>query len=98
MLLCGPQRPNMKKLLLLGARKSAPSLIRYLIDTTAIRGWELIVAESNLPLAESKLGKAPHTRAVGVDVSREEERDTLVGTADIVISLLPPTLHYLVAQ
>jgi saccharopine dehydrogenase-like NADP-dependent oxidoreductase len=87
----------MKKLLLFGAGKSASSLIRYLIGITAARGWQLIVAESNRPLAESKLGNASHARVETLDVSQEEARDALVATADIVISLLPPTLHYLVA-
>ena len=85
------------KILLFGAGKSATSLIRYLIDITADRGWQLIVAESNRPLAESKLGNASHARVEALDVSQEEARDALVATADIVISLLPPTLHYLVA-
>jgi saccharopine dehydrogenase-like NADP-dependent oxidoreductase len=87
----------MKKLLLFGAGKSATSLIRYLIGITAARGWQLIVAESNRPLAESKLGNASNARVETLDVSQEEARDALVATADIVISLLPPTLHYLVA-
>jgi saccharopine dehydrogenase-like NADP-dependent oxidoreductase len=87
----------MKKLLLFGAGKSATSLIRYLIGITAVRGWQLIVAESNRPLAESKLGNASHARVEALDVGQEEARDALVATADIVISLLPPTLHYLVA-
>lgn len=87
----------MKKLLLFGAGKSATSLIRYLIDVTAVRGWRLIVAENNLALARSKVGNVPQARAVALDVSRETERDALVSEADIVISLLPPALHYLVA-
>jgi saccharopine dehydrogenase-like NADP-dependent oxidoreductase len=85
------------KILLFGAGKSATSLIRYLIDITAVRGWQLIVAESNRPLAESKLGNAQHASVAALDVSQEAERDALVATADVVISLLPPTLHYLVA-
>lgn len=87
----------MKKILLFGAGKSATSLIRYLLGVTATRGWQLIVAENNLALAESKLGRAPQARAVALDVSREEDRDALVAGADIVISLLPPSLHYQVA-
>jgi saccharopine dehydrogenase-like NADP-dependent oxidoreductase len=85
------------KILLFGAGKSATSLIRYLIDITAARGWQLVVAESNRPLAESKLGNAPHASVAALDVSQEAARDALVETADIVISLLPPSLHYLVA-
>jgi saccharopine dehydrogenase-like NADP-dependent oxidoreductase len=87
----------MKEILLFGAGKSATSLIQYLIGVAAERDWRLVVAENNLPLAESKIGAAPCARAVAVNVSQEEQRDALVQQADIVISLLPPALHYQVA-
>lgn len=87
----------MKKILLFGAGKSATCLIRYLIRETASRNWELIVAETNLPLAQSKIGIAAHARAVAIEVQNEPERDLLISEASIVISLLPPALHFLVA-
>ena len=92
-----PKLPDMKRILLFGAGKSATSLIRYLLAITASRGWQLVVAESNLPLAESKIAGHPQAQAAGVDVSQEADRDALVAGADIVISLLPPALHYGVA-
>ena len=87
----------MTKILLFGAGKSATCLIRYLIRETASRGWELVVAESNLSLAQSKVGTAFHAKAVAIQVENEPERDALINDAAIVISLLPPALHYLVA-
>jgi len=87
----------MKQILLFGAGKSATSLIRYLVELTAARQWQLVVAESSLALAEAKLGNAPHARAVELWVEDEEARTALVRQADIVISLLPPALHYQVA-
>ena len=87
----------MKKILLFGAGKSATCLIRYLVEATAVRNWQLVVAESNLSLAQSKIGAAPHATAVALQVENESERNDLVCEADIVISLLPPALHFLVA-
>jgi saccharopine dehydrogenase-like NADP-dependent oxidoreductase len=87
----------MKEILLFGAGKSATSLIQYLITVATERDWRLVVAENNLPLAESKIGGAPCARAVAVNVAQDEQRDALVARADIVISLLPPALHYQVA-
>ena len=87
-----------KKILLFGAGKSATCLIRYLVAETAHRGWQLIVAESNLALAQSKIGPAAHARAVSLQVENEQEREAMVREADIVISLLPPALHFLVAR
>jgi saccharopine dehydrogenase (NADP+, L-glutamate forming) len=88
----------MSKILLFGAGKSATTLIRYLIGVAASRGWSLLVAENNLELALSKIGSAACAQAVPVDVGNEAERDRLVAEADVVISLLPPSLHFLVAQ
>ncbi|HEY6899814.1 MAG TPA: saccharopine dehydrogenase C-terminal domain-containing protein [Puia sp.] len=88
----------MKQILLFGAGKSATSLIRYLIGVCASHSWQLVVAESNLSLAQSKIGDAPQALAVRLQVENEDERLGLVQKADVVISLLPPALHYLVAQ
>src|SRR5580704_1978481 len=88
----------MAQILLFGAGKSATSLIRYLIAAAAPRGWQVVVAENNLELALSKIGSASCAKAVRVDVGNEPERDRLVAEADVVISLLPPSLHYLVAK
>src|ERR1700722_1743864 len=88
----------MAQILLFGAGKSATSLIRYLIDVSASRGWRLVVAENNLELALAKIGAASCAQAVHAEVGNESERDRLVGEADVVISLLPPALHFLVAQ
>jgi saccharopine dehydrogenase-like NADP-dependent oxidoreductase len=88
----------MAQILLFGAGKSATSLIRYLIRVAAPRGWRVVVAENNLELALSKIGSASCAEAVRVDVANEAERDRLVADGDVVISLLPPSLHYLVAR
>jgi saccharopine dehydrogenase-like NADP-dependent oxidoreductase len=87
----------MKRILLFGAGKSATCLIRYLIREIASRDWDLVVAENNLALAQSKIGMSTRTRAVALQVENEQERELLIRDADIVISLLPPALHYLVA-
>jgi saccharopine dehydrogenase-like NADP-dependent oxidoreductase len=87
-----------KKILLFGAGKSATSLIRFLIRETAARIWQLVVVDSNLALAQSKVDGAPGAWAVSIRVEDREERERLVQEADIVISLLPPSLHQLVAQ
>jgi saccharopine dehydrogenase (NADP+, L-glutamate forming) len=87
----------MQNILLFGAGKSATSLIRYLISISSSRGWRLTVADNNLQLAQSKIGAATCAQAVALSVEDEPGRDQLVSGADVVISLLPPALHYLVA-
>lgn len=86
-----------KHILLFGAGKSATCLIQFLDKTVTSRDWQLVVAENNLELAQSKLSGSPQTKAIQVSVEDREQRDDLIRQADIVISLLPPALHFLVA-
>jgi saccharopine dehydrogenase (NADP+, L-glutamate forming) len=88
----------MKNILLLGAGKSATCLIDYLNGESARNGWLFTVADSNRDLVQSKLQGAANSTAAQVDVRREEERRALVDAADLVISMLPPALHILVAR
>ena len=88
----------MKSIVVFGAGKSATCLIEYLVAETAKLERQLIVADGNLAAAESKTGKAAHTKAVAINVENEPERRPLIKAADIVISLLPPHLHILVAK
>jgi saccharopine dehydrogenase-like NADP-dependent oxidoreductase len=44
-----------------------------------------------------KIRETENSEAVSVDVTDDQQRKKLIGSADIVISLLPPALHYLVA-
>jgi saccharopine dehydrogenase-like NADP-dependent oxidoreductase len=88
----------MKSILVFGAGKSATCLIEYLVKETASQKWQLTVADGNLALAQSKTGNNLHTKAVAVDVEKETDRQSLIKEADIVISLLPPHLHILVAK
>jgi len=87
----------MQKILLFGAGKSATCLIQFLEATVISRNWQLVVAENNLQLASSKLGNSPRATAVQVSVEDQQQRDDLIREANIVISLLPPALHFLVA-
>jgi saccharopine dehydrogenase-like NADP-dependent oxidoreductase len=88
----------MKKILLFGAGKSATCLIDYLISEIELNGYSLTVADSNLRLAQSKIGNNPYAKAVLSDVQNDMARSALIQDADIVISMLPPSLHFLVAK
>lgn len=87
----------MKQLLLFGAGKSATVLIDYLLSHARAENWKLTVIDADLQLATDKIKGSPHGKAVAFDISDNEKRKMLVQQADIVISLLPPALHYIVA-
>ncbi len=88
----------MKKILLFGAGKSATVLIDYLLRHSLAENWILTVVDADLELAKSKIGNAIGGKAVSFDINNAKERNSLIEGADIVISLLPPTLHFLVAK
>ncbi|KAA9034658.1 saccharopine dehydrogenase [Ginsengibacter hankyongi] len=88
----------MKNILLFGAGKSATCLIDYLCAATEENNWLLVVCDADLQLAQSKIQNCNNANAVSIDVSDEEKRIELIKEADIVISMLPPHLHFLVAN
>ena len=88
----------MKTILLFGAGKSATSLISYLGKYCAENEWQLIVCDTNIELAASKTKDIVSAKAVSIDVSNEKDRGNLIAQSDIVISMLPPALHFLVAE
>src|SRR3954468_22813462 len=88
----------MKHVLLFGAGKSATVLIHYLLDNAEEENWQLVVVDANLEAAQHKVGSSPHGIAVSFDIHLPEERSRYIEKADIVISLMPPTLHFLIAK
>ena len=87
-----------KHILIFGAGKSATSLIDYLKQQLEANSWTLTVADSDLHLAAAKTAGAPGTTAAGIDVTNDQEREALIRKADMVISLLPPAMHIVVAK
>src|SRR5436190_7343412 len=88
----------MKTILLFGAGKSATVLIDYLLERSRQEKWQIIVVDADLDLARSKIGSSPYASAVSFDIHEQTERRQYVAQADIVISLLPPALHHIVAR
>jgi len=88
----------MKKILLFGAGKSATVLIDYLLKNALAEDWTLTLVDANLALAQSKIGNALAGEALSFDINNANERGKYIEQADIVISLLPPALHILVAK
>ncbi len=87
----------MKHILLFGAGKSATVLIDYLKTISTENKWNVIVADNDLVAAKLKVGEHDWVKAVELNITNETERKHLINQADIVISMMPPSLHYLVA-
>jgi len=87
-----------KHIVLFGAGKSATGLIEYLKTLSAQNNWPVTIADNNLQAVQQKVGTHTHTKAVQVDIENDANRQALVQQAALVISLMPPTLHFLVAK
>ncbi|WP_298708259.1 saccharopine dehydrogenase C-terminal domain-containing protein [Chitinophaga sp.] len=88
----------MKHVLLFGAGKSATVLIDYLLANAPRQKWHITVADNDLMLIKSKIGKSYYATAAAIDVKDPSVRQPLVKETDLVISLLPPALHITVAR
>ncbi|HJW16553.1 MAG TPA: saccharopine dehydrogenase C-terminal domain-containing protein, partial [Flavisolibacter sp.] len=89
---------SMKNILLFGAGKSATVLIDYLLKNAEKEQWHLTLADANRGMSEEKIGGSIFGTAVTIDIANDEERKALINNADIVISLLPPIYHIVVAK
>jgi len=88
----------MKKILVLGAGLSTPTLIKYLLDNSTENKWNVTVGDISLDLASEKIQGHPNGRALKFDIFNDEQRANEIKVADIVISMLPARLHYLVVK
>jgi saccharopine dehydrogenase-like NADP-dependent oxidoreductase len=88
----------MKKILVLGAGRSATTLIQYLDEHAARGGWRVTVADADeVQLADKTLGLGD-TEGRPFEFSRAADRAALIEAHDLVISLLPWTMHTPVAR
>lgn len=88
----------MKTIVLFGAGKSATVLIDYLIAEAAHNHWKILIADASREQVLAKTGGSPFTEAIQLDITDTNSRSQLLQKADIVISMMPPALHVLVAR
>lgn len=87
----------MKHILLLGAGRSSSSLIKYVLDNARAMGWRLTVGDVSFETARIKIGSSDAGSAILFDINDIEGAKEIIASADIVISLLPPDFHPIVA-
>lgn len=88
----------MKSILLLGAGKSATVLIEYLGKYADEQGHRLVVCDRDLTLAKQKTQQFTAATPLPFDVTDDSHRKQLIKESDVVISMLPPELHIMVAK
>jgi len=88
----------LKTIVLIGAGKSATVLIDYLIAEAEKNNWKFIIADADRAQILLKTDNSPFAEVLELDVTNEEQRSALIQRAHVVISMMPPALHFLVAK
>ena len=88
----------LKNILLFGAGKSASVLIEYLTENAVENNWFITIVDTDKNLIEQKTKLHPSSSAVAADITSDILRSKLIENSDLVISMMPPFLHILIAK
>ncbi|MBS7785835.1 saccharopine dehydrogenase NADP-binding domain-containing protein [Flavobacterium sp. CYK-55] len=88
----------MRNILIIGAGRSASSLIEYLLQKSNSEQLHLTIADLSVELAQKKTNNHPNATAIALDINHADERQAQIQKADLVISMLPAHMHIEVAQ
>jgi saccharopine dehydrogenase-like NADP-dependent oxidoreductase len=83
----------MRTILILGAGRSASSLIHYLLHKSEEENLQLIIADISLAAAQKKTNHHPNATAIALDIFDEKQRQEAIAKATVVISMLPAHMH-----
>jgi saccharopine dehydrogenase-like NADP-dependent oxidoreductase len=88
----------MRNILVIGAGRSASSLIQYLLSKSDKENLHLTIGDLSLELAQRKTNNHPNATPIHLDIFDENQRQAEIQKSDIVISMLPAHLHIEVAK
>jgi saccharopine dehydrogenase (NAD+, L-glutamate forming) len=88
----------MRNILIIGAGRSATSLIRYLIEKSSSENLHVTIGDISLESAQKLTKNHLNAKGILLDVFNEKQREEAVKAADIVISMLPARFHIEVAK
>jgi saccharopine dehydrogenase-like NADP-dependent oxidoreductase len=85
----------MEKVLVLGAGMVSRPIVKYLLDHP---GYNVRMASRTVSKAEAIINSHKRGEAISLNVSDENQLETLVSESDVIVSLLPYTYHVTVAK
>lgn len=89
---------RMRNILIIGAGRSASSLIKYLLEKSTQENLHITIGDLSLELAQRKTNNHPNAKPIALDINNVEQRQSEIQKADIVISMLPAHMHIDVAK
>ena len=88
----------MNKILILGAGRSAFSLINYLIAQSEENPWQILVGDLNLDYLNAKYPDHANLQKFKFDLAKKAQLEEKIALVDVVISMLPARFHPEVAK
>jgi saccharopine dehydrogenase-like NADP-dependent oxidoreductase len=88
----------MRNILIIGAGRSASSLIQYLLNKSAEENLHLTIGDLSLELAQRKTNNHQNATPIALDINNVAQRQQEIAKAEIVISMLPAHMHIEVAK
>ncbi|MFT4667677.1 MAG: saccharopine dehydrogenase-like NADP-dependent oxidoreductase [Ulvibacter sp.] len=83
----------MRNILIIGAGRSACSLIKYLLDKSDIEDLFITIADLSEESAQKFTQGHPNAKGIKLDVFDAPQRSAAIEAADLVISMLPARFH-----
>ena len=87
-----------KKILLLGAGRSSYFLIEYLLRNQEKEKWNVFIGDLNVDWIQKEFQGKYKIQTIPFDINNEQQRESEIADAHLVISLLPVKLHIYVAK
>lgn len=87
----------MKRILVIGAGRSCGALLDYLQDHAKEDQFEIQIVDRDFDLA-NRFVKSKNAHAVQLNIADEKQRQNLISGAQLVISMLPASLHLTVVN
>ena len=88
----------MRHILVIGAGRSASSLIKYLLENSEKENLHVTIGDLSEELAKQKTNNHKNARAIAFDIFNEAQRKEEIQKANVVVSMLPAHLHLEVAK
>jgi len=88
----------MKKVIVFGAGRSSGALIAHLLNYSNYHSLQVTVVDRDLSLANKKVNNHPNASILSIDINDIAATDKLISDHDVVISLMPPDLHIIIAH
>lgn len=88
----------MRNILIVGAGRSSSTLIEYLLNVSEKENLFLTIGDINPEAAQKLIQDHPRVKIIKLDVFKEDQVKEVITNSDLVISMLPASMHISVAK